>query len=167
MKNGELDAIKDWDEQQAVILFHGQVYSRRPLLSEEGFFLSMCFDVTYLEDYNRTIRDKVAHEGIPSWAPKRRIVGTEVLKEALIHAISYDSYLPTTGKEKRFLLRRAEEWQIEHDCKPELIAKDDNRQLIFIGGPTPEGFRVDLVDLASLSMLYVYEPGEIDDPQLS
>ncbi|MEW4452005.1 hypothetical protein AB1L30_04905 [Bremerella sp. JC817] len=158
---GAQDARRDWEQERGCFMNFGELYSYRPIITSQGYYMRLSCDECYVNDYNTEMTRLISEFGVPWWAPGSRIPSEEIVRELLEDGTSYERYQPPSKKVSNLLLSRESNWISEHGCKPTVIAVDPERQVLLVGGHTSSGFRVDIVDLVYNSWMHTYEPGQI------
>lgn len=161
MTKGTQTARRDWEEERSCYMHFGDLHSSRPLLNNQGFYIRLSWDEEYVADYNAELARLLSSSGVPQWVPGNRIPSKHVVRELLRESVPFEVYRPSKKKEENLIMSRESNWMSEVGCKPSVIAVDSERKLLLIGGSTPRGFRVDVIDLVFNSWMHVYEPGEV------
>ena len=163
MAKGAQDARRDWEQQRGCFMNLGDLHSNRPLLNDDGFYIRLSWDEGYVADYNTEMNRLISEFGVPWWAPGNRIPSKELVRELLLDSVSYEAYQPSSKKEENLIRSRESNWVSEHQCKPSAVLRDSDHKVVLIGGGTPGGYRVDIVDLVFNSWMHTYEAGEIGE----
>lgn len=159
------DARRDWEQERGCFMCAGDLYSKRPMLNEDGFYVRISPSVDHAADYNAEMARLTSELGVPWWLPGNRVPPKDIAQELLRNRISYGVYRPLDKKDENLILSRESAWISEYGCKPSSIAYDSDRKILLISGPTPQGYRVDIIDLIFKTWMHTYEAGQIANPK--
>lgn len=141
------DARQHWDRESAKILCVGDILSRRPLVDESGLYLAVSFDEEYARFYNDEVHRLLRESGLPPWSPGYRMPSREMALGAVRSGEPLERLRPLSVKEQRLLSTRTRQWTEEYGVGPDQFASLSERNLLLLGGDTPDGYVVDVLDL--------------------
>jgi hypothetical protein len=107
----------DWSSRRAVVQHYGDIHADRPLISRKGFYVSVSWDEAYARSYNAAINELLKVEGMPDWAPGKRLPTETELREACRVAEPINLLQPESRAERRVVESRFEARMAEHGTK--------------------------------------------------
>lgn len=165
ISKGAEDARRDWEQERGCFMCAGDLYSKRPMLNESGFYIRLSPSIDHAADYNAEMARLISELGVPWWLPSNRVPPKEIAQELLRNRIFYEAYRPSNKMEENLILSREANWISEHGCKPSAITHDSDRKVLLISGITPQGYRIDIIDLVFKTWMHTYEAGQIANPK--
>jgi hypothetical protein len=155
-------AFIDWQTKSVARIVNGRINNDLPAIVKGQLFypryiyLATPEDEFFCEIYKETIRELVEKEGVPDWAPVKRIPERqETLYILGKDGQSFQNFSPVSIREKRIVESVIEKWR---SGKPNIWTRVLDKHLLILGGDTTsKAGRVDVIDTEKMMWLASFE----------
>jgi hypothetical protein len=161
-KQAQKKADVDWNSKSIFQLFTGSVDLTKPLLSQNRVFYPKYYSIKTTDDrlfceaYNQAVSELVKKEGIPDWAPIKKIPE----RQSVIERLAQDSkdistYTHSSIRERNLVNGVLEKWK---GSEPSVWLRLPEMKLLLFGGDvTPRAGRVDILETSDMKWLATFE----------
>lgn len=166
MRSADQEAVelanKDWAEQRARVLVHGEMLSRVPIIDETGLYLGSSWQSpAFVVVYNRRVRDLLSATGLPDWAPGARNIRTHEIDRVLAMAQPIDVHRLESKPERNLVRRHCRFWRETLGATPTSILLIPERKIIVLVGTVAGQVRLDVLDTIEMHWMSTFSVASI------